>query len=109
MICAYNQGGAKQAGENDGSSSMKEDGEDETTGNAKGKSATSKQNEKLYDAQGILKTKLMKAEKKKRKKSSKKNGMEDEDQGSDDYDFKVDFGAGISVQIPMAGLAFDYE
>ncbi|CAM8959287.1 unnamed protein product [Rhodiola kirilowii] len=50
------------------------------------KSVASKQNEKLYTAEGILNPKLKKAEKKRKKKATKLDSM-----GDDDYDFKVDY------------------
>lgn len=74
--------------EDDESMEQEEDNNDE--GKGKGQDATSRQNEKLYSAEGILNTKMRRAEKKKRKKASKSSvstdAMED-----DDYDFKVDF------------------
>ncbi|KAK9049608.1 hypothetical protein SSX86_031422 [Deinandra increscens subsp. villosa] len=48
------------------------------------KNSTSRQNEKLYAAEGVLNTKLRKAEKKRRKKANKLASMEG------DYDLKVD-------------------
>ncbi|XP_050363604.1 guanine nucleotide-binding protein-like NSN1 [Argentina anserina] len=92
-------------------------------GKAKEKTAnkTSKQNEKLYGAEGMLNTKKKKAEKKLRKKakSASKDAMED-----DDYDFKVDYvkkGPAMDVsdgiggkdddeivgKVPMSGIGFD--
>ncbi|MCL7026381.1 hypothetical protein MKW94_009030 [Papaver nudicaule] len=52
------------------------------------KSINSKQNEKLYTAEGMLNPKLKKAEKKKKKKASKLASASSMDE---DYDFKVDF------------------
>ncbi|XP_015892243.3 guanine nucleotide-binding protein-like NSN1 [Ziziphus jujuba] len=63
-------------------------GEENDGGKAKGKTANSRQNEKLYDAEGILNTKMKRAEKKRRKKASKSSSVDAMD---DDYDFKVDF------------------
>ncbi|KGN56277.1 guanine nucleotide-binding protein-like NSN1 [Cucumis sativus] len=72
----------------DESMEQEEDGNGE--GKGKGQDATSRQNEKLYSAEGILNTKMRRAEKKQRKKANKSSvsmdAMED-----DDYDFKVDF------------------
>ncbi|KAI4356226.1 hypothetical protein L6164_000265 [Bauhinia variegata] len=70
--------------DNDGDESMESEEEDD--GN-KEKNATSRQNEKLYAAEGILNTKLRKAEKKRRKKANKTPS----DAMDDDYDFKVDY------------------
>lgn len=56
-------------------------------GQAKGKSASSRQNEKLYGEEGMLNTKQKKAEKKRRKKD-KPSTASDMD---GDYDFKVDY------------------
>lgn len=97
---------------------MSDDGEDEPLGSkeddsskTKSKSATSKQNEKLYAAEGILNTKLKRAEK--RKKSAKADAMDD-----DDYDFKVDYKKkdadmdvedGSDGKVPMSGVEFDGE
>ncbi|KAL8129293.1 hypothetical protein V2J09_018448 [Rumex salicifolius] len=122
------QGGAKKAAQND--EAVNDDGEDEAmeskdeeTVTANAKSAASKQNEKLYDAEGMLNTKMKRAQKKKIKKAKKvaasSDAMED-DADSDSYDFKVDYRqrssmtvddevAGISAQIPMAGVEFDNE
>ncbi|XP_071720321.1 guanine nucleotide-binding protein-like NSN1 [Rutidosis leptorrhynchoides] len=51
------------------------------------------ENEKLNAAEGVLNTKIKKAEKKRRKKATESTAMvEDEDEGVDgDYDFKVDY------------------
>lgn len=74
----------------DESMEQEEDGNGEGEGKGKGQDATSRQNEKLYSAEGILNTKMRRAEKKQRKKVNKSSvstdAMED-----DDYDFKVDF------------------
>lgn len=48
------------------------------------KNSSSRQNEKLYAAEGVLNTKLRKAEKKRRKKANKLASMDS------DYDMKVD-------------------
>ncbi|CDP03856.1 unnamed protein product [Coffea canephora] len=66
----------------DGDESMRSEDE---AGSVKAKTASSRQNERLYAEEGILNTKLKKAEKKRRKKDNKSTAMED------DYDFKVDY------------------
>lgn len=86
------EGTSDMAGDND----CDDDDDDQTTvakddddaDKAKGKTATSRQNEKLYAAEGILNTKMKRAEKKRRKKASKSNQADAMD---DDYDFKVDY------------------
>lgn len=90
------QGDAQPQPSSQGDQEAKEiidDGEDESmeveedgAGKTKGKTAGSRQNEKLYEAEGILNPKKKRAEKKKRKKANKTTAMED-----DDYDFKVDY------------------
>lgn len=62
--------------------------EDEA-GPLKAKTGSSRQNERLYAEEGILNTKLKKAEKKRRKKDNQSTAMEDD--LNDDYDFKVDY------------------
>lgn len=59
----------------------------EDDGKSKVKTAASKQNEKLYAEEGMLNTKLRRAEKKKRKKANKATS----DAMDGDYDFKVDY------------------
>lgn len=87
------------------------------------KNTSSKQNEKLYDAEGMLNTKKKRAEKKKRKKASKLAATDDAMDDDGDYDFKVDFKRGgssmkvdeddddhdneIKAEVPMAGVEFD--
>ena len=66
----------------DGDESMRSEDE---AGSVTAKTASSRQNERLYAEEGILNTKLKKAEKKRRKKDNKSTAMED------DYDFKVDY------------------
>lgn len=61
---------------------MEDDG-----GKKKDRSVASKQNEKLYTADGMLNTKLRRAEKKKRKKAKKASS----DPMDGDYDFKTDY------------------
>ncbi|XP_015088013.1 guanine nucleotide-binding protein-like NSN1 [Solanum pennellii] len=53
----------------------------------RGKSASSRQNEKLYGEEGMLNTKQKKAEKKRRKKDKPSTAIDMDD----DYDFKVDY------------------
>ncbi|XP_010524693.1 PREDICTED: guanine nucleotide-binding protein-like NSN1 [Tarenaya hassleriana] len=66
--------------------------EEDHGGKSKDKSEASKQNEKLYSAEGMLNTKMQRAEKKKRrKKASKSSGDLMEDDDNEDYDFKVDY------------------
>ncbi|KAF5745964.1 guanine nucleotide-binding protein-like NSN1 [Tripterygium wilfordii] len=97
--------------------------EKEQKGDARAKTASSRQNEKLYTAEGILNTKLKKAEKKRRKKTNQADAMDD-----DNYDFTVDYfnkkgsdmdvGDGyeeenedtqIAAEVPMSGVNFDDE
>ncbi|KAJ9697162.1 hypothetical protein PVL29_009087 [Vitis rotundifolia] len=99
---------------------MSDGGDDESmgveegaAGKTKAKTAGSRQNEKLYAAEGILNPKIKRAEKKKRKKANKTTAVED-----DDYDFKVDYnkkgstmedseGSDADGEAPMAGVEFD--
>ncbi|KAK7855229.1 hypothetical protein CFP56_028698 [Quercus suber] len=62
--------------------------EEDEEGRNKGKTATSRQNEKLYVVEGMLNTKMKKVEKKRRKKAEKSIP---EDAIDDDYDFKVNY------------------
>ncbi|KAK4376224.1 hypothetical protein RND71_006901 [Anisodus tanguticus] len=62
-------------------------GEDDA-GRTSGKNASSRQNEKLYTEEGMLNTKLRKAEKKRRKKDKASTNS---DMMDGDYDFKVDY------------------
>ncbi|XP_010274283.1 PREDICTED: guanine nucleotide-binding protein-like NSN1 [Nelumbo nucifera] len=96
--------------------------DEDDAGKTKAKTVNSRQNEKLYAAEGILNTRLLKAEKKKRKKAKKGSGTDNMDA---DYDFKVDYakrgstmdvgdesgegedGDEISAEVPMAGIEFD--
>ncbi|XP_019182227.1 PREDICTED: guanine nucleotide-binding protein-like NSN1 [Ipomoea nil] len=66
---------------------------EEDAGTTGTKSASSKQNERLYTEEGMLNTKLVKAEKKRRKKDKESSMMEDDD----DYDFKVDYAKSSSA------------
>ncbi|CAA2946927.1 guanine nucleotide-binding -like NSN1 [Olea europaea subsp. europaea] len=62
---------------------------DEEGGKEKTESTNSRQNKKLYTEEGMLNTKLRKAEKKRRKKENKSSAMEHD--MDNDYDFKVDY------------------
>nr|GMD75998.1 guanine nucleotide-binding protein-like NSN1 [Ipomoea batatas] len=66
---------------------------EEDAGTTGTKSASSKQNERLYTEEGMLNTKLVKAEKRRRKKDKESSMMEDDD----DYDFKVDYAKSSSA------------
>ncbi|XP_011024714.1 PREDICTED: guanine nucleotide-binding protein-like NSN1 [Populus euphratica] len=94
--------------------------EDDNANKTKAKTEISRQNEKLYSAEGILNTKMKRAEKKRRKKAAKVDTMDD------DYDFKVDFKNGsamnvedksgkmddespIPAEVPMSGIQCDDE
>ncbi|KAL5798788.1 hypothetical protein ACOSQ2_003608 [Xanthoceras sorbifolium] len=93
---------------------------EDNAGKTKGPTASRRQNEKLYSAEGILNTKMKKAEMKKRKKAKKVDAMDD------DYNFKVDYfkkgsamdGGNMSeeddenpikAEVPMSGIEFDDE
>ncbi|XP_057796297.1 guanine nucleotide-binding protein-like NSN1 [Salvia miltiorrhiza] len=73
---------------NDDDEPMESGEEDENVTSAKEKSATVKQNEKLYGEEGMLNTKMRKADKKRRKKENQTSSCTME---HDDYDFKVDY------------------
>lgn len=73
---------------NDGDDQPMGSEEDVAAAEIKAKNAGRRQNEKLYDAVGILNNKLIRAEKKRRKKANKSSGDAMDD---DDYDFKVDY------------------
>ncbi|GAB2242124.1 hypothetical protein Droror1_Dr00018899 [Drosera rotundifolia] len=110
----------EDAVDEDQSVATEETAVEEEKGKTNGKSATARQNEKLYEAEGILNSKVKRAEKKRRKKATKlaSSAME-----SDDYDFMVDFRLGsamivdddhgdedaIKSEAPMAGVKFDDE
>ncbi|KAF7154805.1 hypothetical protein RHSIM_Rhsim01G0256600 [Rhododendron simsii] len=87
--------------------------EDAAAAEVKAKNAGRSQNEKLYDAVGILNTKLMTAEKKRQKKANKSSGdaMEDDDKvdyvkkGSANDDDEENEEAGGSNQIRFEVLA----
>ncbi|KAK4756556.1 hypothetical protein SAY87_006683 [Trapa incisa] len=87
-------------------------GDDDDMNGSRGLSTTSsRQNEKLYTAEGIFNPKMKRAEKKMRKKA-KSSGEADED-----YDFKVDYrkkstGSDseddeMMAEVPMSGVEFD--
>ncbi|KAH1129920.1 hypothetical protein J1N35_001298 [Gossypium stocksii] len=68
--------------------------EEEDAEKAKSKSATSRQNEKLYAVEGMLNTKMKRAENKRRKKAKNKLTSGDDamdDDVDNDYDFGVDY------------------
>lgn len=74
---------------------LAKDGEDESMGSededadkTAGQAPSSRQNKKLYTAEGILNPKTKKAEKKRRKKETKSTPM---DVADGDYDFKIDY------------------
>lgn len=62
---------------------------EDDAGKNKGNSEAGRQNEKLYATDGMLNTKMRRAEKKKRKKAKKAVASSDPMDG--DYDFKVDY------------------
>lgn len=63
---------------------------------SKTRTASSRQNERLFGEQGILNPKLKKAEKKRRKKETKTSMMVDDVNA--DYDFKVDYKKGNAME-----------
>ncbi|KAF2292608.1 hypothetical protein GH714_026000 [Hevea brasiliensis] len=99
--------------------------EEDDANKNKAKTTNSRQNEKLYAVEGMLNTKMKRAEKKRRKKAAKVDAMDD------DYDFKVDYvkkkGSAMDVEdesgkkdddddddqitgeVPMSGVRFDDE
>jgi len=94
--------------------------EDDNANKTKAKTEISRQNEKLYSAEGILNTKMKRAEKKRRKKGAKVDAMDG------DYDFKVDYKKGsamnvedrsgkmdddspITAEVPMSGIQCEDE
>lgn len=94
--------------------------EDDNANKSKAKTEISRQNEKLYSAEGILNTKMKRAEKKRRKKGAKVDAMDG------DYDFKVDYKKGsamnvedrsgkmdddspIPAEVPMSGIQCEDE
>uniref|UniRef100_A0A5B7ARJ1 CP-type G domain-containing protein n=1 Tax=Davidia involucrata TaxID=16924 RepID=A0A5B7ARJ1_DAVIN len=115
---------------NDQVSDLIDDGDDqpmqseEDAVEAKVKTSSSRQNEKLYAAEGILNTKLKRAEKKRQKKANKTSAMGD--RMEEYYDFKVDYKRGSAMdvgdesavvddsnknrfEVPMSGVEFDDE
>ncbi|KAK9726485.1 hypothetical protein RND81_05G218500 [Saponaria officinalis] len=96
--------------------------EEEETTNNKANSSAKKQNEQLYNAEGILNTKLKRAENKRRKKASKESASGDAMDDDGDYDFKVDYKQGgsamnedendedeVTAEAPTAGVNVDDE
>lgn len=86
---------AATEGENTEEANMNDDeemgSEEDDAKPEKSKTASRRQNEKLYGEEGMLNTKLKKAEKKKMKKNNKSAMMEDDVNTDGDYDFKVDY------------------
>lgn len=78
---------------------------DENATTAKEKSATVRQNEKLYAEEGMLNTKMRKADKKRRKKDNQSSTMEHD--GNDDYDFKTDYVADSAMETGEEAEAAD--
>lgn len=75
-----------------------ESGEEDENASVKEKSVSSKQNEKLYAEEGMLNTKLRKAEKKRRKKDNQSSTAMEHDRNDEDYDFKVDYVEGSAME-----------
>ncbi|GAB2302692.1 hypothetical protein Dimus_036689 [Dionaea muscipula] len=112
-------------GGEDQSMAVEDEEKDEVEDKIKGKSAAARQNDKLYSAEGMLNTKIKRAEKKRRKKATRlaPSGDVVMDDDEYDYDFKVDYRKrstvnadgdgslvdGISGQVPMAGVKFNDE
>lgn len=97
------------------------DEEEGNGGKVQSKTTSSRQNELLYAAEGILNPKMKRAEKKRRKKGNKLRGDAMDD---DDYDFKVDYnrkasghdqedgdidddGNHLNGEVPMSGVEFE--
>ncbi|XP_062078866.1 guanine nucleotide-binding protein-like NSN1 [Humulus lupulus] len=104
--------GQRKSTQGEGSSQLADNGEEDeddqvmkseennaTGKEAKVKTAKSKQNEMLYTAEGIFNPKLKKAEKKRKKKATK---LTQGDSMDDDYDFKVDYKKGASMDVSDA-------
>uniref|UniRef100_A0A5B7APS4 CP-type G domain-containing protein n=1 Tax=Davidia involucrata TaxID=16924 RepID=A0A5B7APS4_DAVIN len=70
---------------------------EEDADETKTKTSSSRQNERLYASEGILNTKLKRAEKKRQKKANKTSAMGDAMEG--DYDFKVDYKKGSAMDV----------
>ena len=77
--------------------------EEDEEGRNKGKTATSRQNEKLYAVEGMLNTKMKKAEKKRRKKAEKSIPEDAMDVGDEDDCNQ------IIGKVPMSGIEFTDE
>ncbi|OMO88911.1 hypothetical protein CCACVL1_08115 [Corchorus capsularis] len=83
---------------------------DEDAEKAKSKSGASRQNEQLYAVEGILNTKMKKAQNKRRKKAKNKLATTDDAMDDDDYDFGVDYVKGkdqTTGAAPMSGVEVD--
>lgn len=78
-----------EQGEGPGNLAVVDESMEDDAGKNKGNSEAGMQNEKLYAADGMLNTKMRRAEKKKRKKAKKAVASSDPMDG--DYDFKVDY------------------
>ncbi|OVA01589.1 GTP binding domain [Macleaya cordata] len=83
---ALTQGNEQPEGGDEDGDDHPMDSQEKDLNTTKAKTINSKQNEKLYTAEGILNTRLKKAEKKKRKKANKFAALDSIDA---DYDFKV--------------------
>ena len=84
--------------------------EEDDAGKVKSKSATNRQNEKLYAVEGMLNTKMKRAENKRRKKAKKKLTSGDDAMDDDDYDFGVDYVKGndqTTGGVSMSGIEVD--
>ena len=78
-----------EQGEGPGNLAVVDESMEDDAGKNKGNSEAGRQNEKLYATDGMLNTKMRRAEKKKRKKAKKAVASSDPMDG--DYDFKVDY------------------
>ncbi|KAG6717522.1 hypothetical protein I3842_04G104600 [Carya illinoinensis] len=99
------QGGLALKGMADDGDDVSMAGDEGEASKDKVKTATGRQNEKLYAVESILNTKMKRAEKKRRKKAEKsipENAMDD------DYDFKVDYVNKESAMNVSDGKAEDY-
>ncbi|XP_057957361.1 guanine nucleotide-binding protein-like NSN1 [Malania oleifera] len=119
--------GEKQANEMDGSDDQLMGCEKDNARDGNVRTASSRQNEKLYAVEGMLNTKMKRAEKKRRKKANKL--LVAGDSMDDDYDFNVDYkrresatvvgsdsgeeeddndnGDQIGAEAPMLGVEFE--
>ncbi|XP_027934091.1 guanine nucleotide-binding protein-like NSN1 [Vigna unguiculata] len=94
-------------GEGPGNVGEVDESKEDDGGKNKDNSASSRQNEKLYTADGMHNTKMWRAEKKKRKKA-KKASMDG------DYDFKTDYFQNedsgdepVNSEVPMSAIQID--